>query len=65
MCDTGSIFISGGSLQLPGATKSRFLGRYSLKASQFKKDFAKVKPRSSHSICADSEYLYITGGYGK
>ncbi len=39
--------------------------RYSLRTQTCKKDFSKVKPRSSHSLCEDSKGdIYILGGYG-
>jgi hypothetical protein len=41
--------------------------RYSIKTQSCKKDFSKVRPRSSHTLCEDisGEYVYILGGYGE
>lgn len=65
----GYIFISGGNLEIgDNQVKSDRLSKYSLKAKtgeNFKKDFSKVKPRSSHSMCEYGDYLYILGGYGQ
>jgi hypothetical protein len=47
------IFLSGGVVELNGGTKSPLFIRYSVRTQTCKKDFAKVKPRSSHSLCED------------
>lgn len=64
---TGSIFISGGNIELKeNSVKSSTLSKYSLLSGEFKREFAEVKPRSSHTLCEDvnSECVYIVGGYG-
>lgn len=39
--------------------------RYSIRTGTTKKDFARVRARSSHSLCQDSNGdVYILGGYG-
>jgi hypothetical protein len=59
------IFLSGGIVELNGGAKSPLFIRFSIKTQTCKKDFAKVKPRSSHSLCEDSNgEIYILGGYG-
>lgn len=40
--------------------------RYNIRTEVTKKDFAKVIPRSSHSLCQDKNGdIYILGGYGQ
>lgn len=40
--------------------------RYNIRTQVTKKDFAKVTPRSSHSLCQDkSGDIFILGGYGQ
>jgi hypothetical protein len=40
--------------------------RYSIRTQVTKKDFAKVFPRSSHSLCQDKNGdVFIMGGYGQ
>ena len=40
--------------------------RYNIRTEVTKKDFAKVIPRSSHSLCQDKNGdVYILGGYGQ
>lgn len=49
---TGSIFISGGNIELTeNSVKSCTLSKYSLLSGQFKREFAQVKARSSHTLC--------------
>ena len=39
--------------------------RYSVKTGTNKKDFVRVRARSSHSLCQDANGdVYILGGYG-
>jgi hypothetical protein len=59
------IFLSGGIVELNSGGKSPMFVRYSVHNETAKKDFARVKPRSSHSLCQDtSGNVYILGGYG-
>jgi hypothetical protein len=40
--------------------------KYSLQTQSCKKDFARVRPRSSHSLCQDvTGDIFILGGYGE
>lgn len=40
--------------------------RYNIRSQVSKKDFAKVTPRSSHSLCQDKNGdIFILGGYGQ
>ena len=40
--------------------------RYNVRTQQVKKDFARVIPRSSHSLCQDiNGDILILGGYGQ
>ena len=40
--------------------------KYSVQNQGCKKDFARVRPRSSHSLCQDvSGDVFILGGYGE
>lgn len=40
--------------------------RYNIKTQVTKKDFAKVIPRSSHTLCQDKNGdIFILGGYGQ
>ena len=41
------------------------MSKFSLVLNEFKKDFAIVKPRSSHTLCEDplNDYVYILGGF--
>ena len=66
------IFIPGGFPEVGDIKfKNTQMSRFSLHAKNsevlkkdFKKDFAKVKPRSSHSMCEVGDSIYILGGYG-
>lgn len=59
------VFLSGGSLGLNNKAKSPLLIKYMIKDKIMKKNFARVIPRSSHSLCQDKNGdIYILGGYG-
>lgn len=61
-----NIYLSGGIIELNGGSKSPLFMRYSLRSETCKKDFARVRPRSSHSLCQDdSGDIFILGGYGQ
>lgn len=58
--------MSGGVVELNGAVKSPLFMKYSIKAQTIRKDFARVAPRSSHSLCQDKNGdIFILGGYGQ
>lgn len=60
------IYLSGGLVELNGRSKSPLFMRYNIRNQVSKKDFAKVIPRSSHSLCQDKTGdIYILGGYGQ
>lgn len=60
------IYLSGGLVELDSNLKSPLFMRYNIRTQLTKKDFAKVIPRSSHSLCQDkSGDIYILGGYGQ
>jgi hypothetical protein len=60
------IYLSGGLVELNGRSKSPLFMRYNIRSQVSKKDFAKVTPRSSHSLCQDRNGdIYILGGYGQ
>jgi hypothetical protein len=60
------IYLSGGLVELNGRSKSPLFMRYNIRTQVTKKDFAKVIPRSSHSLCQDkSGDIFILGGYGQ
>lgn len=49
-----------------GRSKSPLFMRYNIKTQVTKKDFAKVIPRSSHTLCQDKNGdIFILGGYGQ
>lgn len=59
------IFLSGGIVELDRGAKSPMFVRYSIRTGSTKKDFARVRARSSHSLCQDMNGdVYILGGYG-
>lgn len=64
----GYLFISGGIVEIgEDEMKSPLLSKFSLRgksSEQFKKDFSKVKPRSSHCMCEVGDHIFIMGGYG-
>jgi hypothetical protein len=60
------IYLSGGLVELNGRSKSPLFMRYNIRNQATKKDFAKVTPRSSHSLCQDKNGdIFILGGYGQ
>ena len=60
------VFLSGGSVGLNNKSKSPLFIKYMIRNKMMKKDFARVIPRSSHSLCQDKNGdVYILGGYGQ
>jgi len=60
-----AVFLSGGSVGLNNS-KSPLLIKYTIKNKHMNKNFARVTPRSSHSLCQDKNGdIYILGGYGQ
>lgn len=59
------VFLSGGVVELNNGGKSPMFVRYSVRSGTTKRDFARVRARSSHSLCQDANGdVYILGGYG-
>lgn len=60
------IYLSGGLVELNGRSKSPLFMKYTIRTQITKKDFAKVIPRSSHTLCQDKNGdIFILGGYGQ
>jgi hypothetical protein len=61
-----AVFLSGGTVSLNNKSKSPLFIKYIIRNKLMKKDFARVTPRSSHSLCQDKNGdIYILGGYGQ